>query len=357
MLRYSIIILAILAFWQFLWKTRWKKGLTAQMSFPEGTVYAGTSAELVEVVANRKHLPVPELEVGFRIHKGVEFPGADNIVISDYVYKRDVFSLRPMEAVTRRYTLACHRRGRYRISQISLKAWSFFHGYEFEATKADSGEELTVYARRIDVSALAGACDAILGTLESERSLYEDPFAFASIREYTPTDPMKTINWKATARTGNLMVNTYASVRTRRFFVFLDVSDDGILRAEDLVETGISAAASIIQLLIHQGQETGLAVNARIPAVFEPKRGSEQLTRIEHFLTEDFFAEGTSDFRELTSLAAGKKDWICVYISKDLDREGSSRVVRRPAGSLPSLLAIPVRDGGGVRLKVQRLVR
>ena len=51
---------------------------------------------------------------------------------------------------------------------------------------------------------------------------------------------MKTINWKATARTGDLMVNirNYTSLRAVR--IFLNLADTGILKNEQLVELCIS---------------------------------------------------------------------------------------------------------------------
>lgn len=43
------------------------------------------------------------------------------------------------------------------------------------------------------------------GLLEGRRGMVEDPFAFAGMREYDGTDPMNRINWKASARSGNLI--------------------------------------------------------------------------------------------------------------------------------------------------------
>ena len=348
---YLIFVPVLLALWHYVYRRLWPRGLTARMTFSAGPVCAGEEAEVTEVIANRKKLPVPELEVGFRIEKGVEFPGSDNIVTSDYVYKRDIFSLRPMEEVTRRYALSCVKRGRYHISQISVKAWSVFHDVEYEIESVGE-DELLVYAGRTNVSALTASIDALLGSREAERRFMEDPFSFASIREYTPADPMKTVNWKATARTGSLMVNTYASVKSEKFFIFLDVTDDGILLQEDLVEEGIRAAASLIRTLVREGRETGLAVNSAPPAVFLPKRGAEQLSLIERFLTADFHKEGTSDFTQLTAGTAPGRDWICVVISKELRRDPVYGLMQFRRAGQTVLAVCPVREEGGVRLRV-----
>ena len=59
-------------------------------------------------------------------------------------------------------------------------------------------------------------CTRMLGEQESRRKYLEDPFAFASIRDYTMQDPMKNINWKASAKTGDLMVNTFTSMKNEK---------------------------------------------------------------------------------------------------------------------------------------------
>ena len=66
-------------------------------------------------------------------------------------------------------------------------------------------------------------CERMLGIMQCSRHLYEDPFTFRGIREYTTSDPMKTINWKASARTGGLMVNTFDSVMTQKVMLYLAV--------------------------------------------------------------------------------------------------------------------------------------
>lgn len=346
-----ILVPATLYLWKRIFRNLWYRELDTDLTFTDSTVYAGEEAQLTEVITNRKRLPLAAVEIGFRIQKGVRFLDAENIVTSDYVYKRDIFSLRGMEAVTRRYHLECLKRGRYQISQVMLRTWSLLHltQYEYEVPKSD---ELTVYAKRTDVSGILSLCDTILGTMESSGKLYEDPFVFASIREYSPGDPMKNINWKASAKTGGLMVNTFSSVRSECFFVFLDVEDGGIWKEEELLETSISTAATLCEKLIRKGQEIALAVNTDPPKVFEPKRGREQLQAIEQFLTEDFSGTGTISLEELAGLQVKKKDRICVYITKEMNPEREEKLRSRSPGFLPAMVVEPVRKEGTVRLKV-----
>lgn len=354
MIFYLILAAGILFFWKRLYRLWWSRGLDAYLYFPEKTVYAGEQAELTEVLTNRKRLPLAEVELGFRVPKGIRFLDAENIVVSDFIYKRDIFSLRGMEAVTRRYRMDCAKRGRYQISQITLKSWSFFRTSRY-GTEMNGSDELTVYAKRVDVSGILSTCDTILGTLESAKRLYEDPFTLASVREYTLQDPMKNINWKASARMNNLMVNTFSSVRSEQFFVFLDVSDQMIWKEEELVELGISAAASLCQRLIRRGLEVGFAANTNPPSFFEPGRGGQRLQQIEQFLTQDFSEKDTVRLEETARLSVKKKDRICVFISKEWDQERGEKMKKQLGANLPVILVIPVREDGRKRLRVKVL--
>ena len=356
MLILFLLIPALLMLWNAFYSRHWRRGLSVCLSFSAPAAYARTQIGLTEEILNRKKLPLPELEVGFRIRKGLRFFDAENVVVSDYVYKRDIFSMRGMESVTRRYRLECMSRGRYKISQIVVSAYSLPHQAKYIMELPDTAR-LSVYAAWCDVSAIMDQCDTLLGIRESPRSLFEDPFAFASIREYTCQDPMKNINWKASARTGALMVNTFASVQAQSYMIFLDVSDRRILKCEALVEYGISAAASLCRKLAANGQDLGLVVNTDPPALFGPGRGGDLLSGIEEFLTTDFERVRLSDFETLSALEIRAQAGIGIVISPEEDSAARLAEAAFAAGKLRSLLlVVPVNVEGQPVLRLKTVV-
>ena len=326
----------------------WKIGLSARIFFSDKTAYAGGQIILEEIIKNHKKLPLAQVEVGFRVPKGLFFVDAENIVVSDYVYKRDIFSLRGMEMIMRRYSVRCDARGRYPVSQVTLRTGELLHGkgYIWEPGDEMEGqkEELLVYAGYTDVSAIEHFCDNLLGTVESRSSLYEDPFLFSGIRTYQLTDPMNRINWKAMARSGEMMVNTYASVRDLSCMIYLDVADKSIVKEEELVEESIRIAASLCRKMILCSQITGLSVNTDPPAFLEPGRGRELLSRIEYLLTDDFTARGTSDFIKLFDLPPKRQTSpvINIVISKNL------RETEFQESNIQGVFVKPVREDGKI---------
>ncbi len=316
------LLLTALLYIRF-YRAHWQTGLSASLRFSAPRVYAGDTFSLTEIVENRKRMPVPVLELGFHISRGVSFLEAENIVESDHIYKWDIFSLRGMESIRRSYHMKARQRGRCAVSPIRFRAPSFLYFRDYLPPTDTTEAEIPfyIYAARVPVDDVLRAVETILGTVESSRRVYEDPFAFAGIREYTRQDPMKTINWKASARTGQLMVNTYTSVKAREIAVFLDAEDSFIVRHRELTEEAISVAASLLRACSGQGLRVDFFCNA---AQHEDtgftryliRESGTGLTDAEVYLTGDLSEEISCPFGELLVRALPETDAdVCVLIS------------------------------------------
>ena len=308
MISLFLLGLLLLAFlWDLYYATHWKKNLTVTLNFLQNFVYAGEQTQLTEQIENRKKLMLPVLEASFHIDKALSFLDCENTSVSDYTYKRDIFALLGKQRITRKLSVHCTKRGYYRIDESHLTAFSMLHRRRF-SVECPADAALYVYAARTNVSDILVSCEHLVGNIQCAKRLFEDPFAFSSIREYTVTDPMNTINWKASARTGELMVNTFESTLTEKVMIYLDVEDSGILKYEYLIEDSVSVAATLTQKLIARGMEVGICVNVDtnsdkntphpVPSVtdpsttspeviyIEPAGGKKQLTVIEQMLAK-----------------------------------------------------------------------
>ncbi len=351
-----LFFLLFLFLWVFqaVYRRIWYKDLTLTLRFGEPAVFAGGKASLQEIIENRKRFPVPVLEAGFRIRKGIQFEDETNTTTSDYLYKRDIFSLLGREQITRTHTLECPRRGHYTFSQVTLVSYSILHTRRY-IREASSDASLYVYAGRTQLSGILPALDRILGEIESTRKLYEDPFSFSLIRPYTIQDPMKTINWKASAKAMELMVNTYSSVRSHRFRIFLDVSDPLIIRQEPLTEESIRLAATLSSRLLGQNQSVSFCVNAcpkdeDRPFFLPEARGAGQACRIEQFLTTDFAKARLTDFaalvRDVTKRTSCDTPFtepeIPLFISKNADSSLQEQLLAAIGPKVTGIWIIPV---------------
>lgn len=314
--------LAAFLVWTQYYKKNWAKRLTAELAFGRDFLYAGEQTVIAEIIENRKRMPLPVLEVAFRIHRGIRFLDVENTSVSDFTYKRDVFSMLGKQRITRKLAVECGKRGYYHIEEVDFTAYSTFHAWMYTTAKPVE-TSMYVYAKRTDVSDLMLCCEKMLGAMQCARRLYEDPFAFRGIREYTVTDPMKTINWKASAKSGKWMVNTFDSTLTERVMIYLNVAETGIIKHENLIEEGISVAASLAQKLIGKGMEVGIAVNVADENHFLlPAGGRGQLTLIERMLAELTPKDPVIPYEAI--LTELPKDAMPVFISRDTDGAGQA---------------------------------
>ena len=316
--------------WNRYYATHWNRNLNVTLNFLQNYAYAGEQAQMTEQIENRKRLMLPVLEVAFHMDRRLTFHDCENTHESDYVYKRDLLALLGNQRVTRTLTLDCTKRGYYRVDESYLTSFSMLHKRRF-SVECPADAELYVYATRTDVSDILIACERLMGSIQCAKRLYEDPFAFSSIREYTVTDPMKTINWKASARTGDLMVNTFESTLTERVMICLDIEDSGILKYEYLVEESVSIASSLAQKLIARGMEVGICVNESAHTdtpnqyqsdsdaiLIEPAGGKKQLNDIERMLAKCGNNEKVMPFAELLTSFDLSEDTVIIVISKNV---------------------------------------
>ncbi len=313
-------VVLLMLIYKAIYRKLWEKDLTVDLAFGQSYVYAGECASLKEKIENHKRMPVSPLEVRFRIKKGLRFQDADNTSVSDFVYKRDIYALLGRQRITRTLQMECQKRGVYAIEDVSMVTYSLLHEDTYRKN-LDTDAQIYVYAKRTNVDNVLRAVENLMGAQESDKKYLEDPFAFASIREYTMQDPMKNINWKASAKTGDLMVNTFTSMKNEKMMIYLDVEDNGVLKKEHLIEESISVAATLFQKLLNKGMEAGIAINLhdeeKKTYFYLPfSRSKSNRILLEKTLATNWKENAVTDFEKV--LDNSFKDAIPVIISKNI---------------------------------------
>ena len=327
------------------YKKNWDKNLSSDVSFSNKTATKGDKIDIIETVVNAKKLPVFCMNVKFDIDRSFIFGQNDtNSMVSDKTYRNDVFSLLSNQKVTRRIAVECSRRGVFRLSAVEMVFPGAFMN-EIMIHRSRLYSDITVFPKLADVKSLTDVNNMIMGELERRKYLSEDKFVFAGIRDYQSYDSVRDINWKAYARTGNLMVNHYNETVSRNVCLLLNLESEAAYMQEDVVEYAISIAAGLSQLLIARGVNVSLISNGR-------DIDTKQNTRIEagsglsHFNPintklaridisqdmEEFAQLMTSLNEECTMMAyagSSRSDMIYVIISANKNDR-----IRKAAGSI-----------------------
>lgn len=258
-----VILGAALLCWlqEWLYARYWDKNLSVCLRFEEENVTEGDTCVLCEQVENEKLLPIPALKVKFQVSRYLQYEKEDGASsVTDQYYRNDVLSIRPYMRHVRKLTFFCKKRGFYRINGLDIVAGNLLLSKELPKSLA-SDTQLYVYPKVFRSEAFEQALQKLNGEVLSRRHVLEDPFEYRGIREYSPYDSMRDINWKATARTGELKVNmkNYTSLKAVR--IFINLEDGAILRQMALLEASISMAAGLAEAFLKQGIRTALYTN------------------------------------------------------------------------------------------------
>lgn len=247
-----------------LFRKNWHKKLCVTVEFTDSYVYEGEMSSLKEIVANDKLLPIPALEVRLSMSRKLEFAGEarENSNVTDQSYKRDIFSFLLHQQTTRTLPFICKRRGYYQITKAEAVAYDLFFGAG-HYREIPQQSHMFVYPGQVDIRKIRLLCQAVSGMVLVQNRLYPDPFEFSGIREYRQSDPMNYINWKASARTGGLMVNQFDSTTNIEVTIILDVEDRNILKYEALTEESIRIASSLAAALVKRKMELTVVSNGR----------------------------------------------------------------------------------------------
>ncbi|MGB8454563.1 MAG: DUF58 domain-containing protein [Anaerocolumna sp.] len=246
----------------YLYHKYWSKNLSVALSFSEDAVIEGEELVLYETVLNKKLLPLPILKVKFMTSKYLNFLDTNNSIVTDNYYRNDLISIMMYQKLTRSLTFQCTHRGYYTIDNVDMVCSDMFISFEAVAN-CDMDIHLFVYPKPVDLVKFQAPFQKMLGTILTKRFMNEDPFEFRSIREYQSYDTLKSVNWKASAKTGSLKVNVNDYTSKQQVKIFINIESDSIWKHEDLQEESIRIAATFASAFIEQGIPASIYTNAR----------------------------------------------------------------------------------------------
>jgi len=96
------------------------------------------------------------------------------------------------------------------------------------------------------------------------KTIVDSDLSFHAIREYTPGDSSRHIDWKSTAKTGKYMIRQFEETRRARIAIAVD-RDPEQFTTDDEFETAVSAAASLALQAVRDGRELNITASADIP--------------------------------------------------------------------------------------------
>ena len=134
-------------------------------------------------------------------------------------------NLGPGESARMRYVLRCPLRGHFSVGPVSLRYRNTFN-LSVEEMFVDHHSDMVVFPQIRDVE--EAFVRSQTPKMYSGATTLRTPgqgTEFYALRQYVPGDPFKNINWKAFARTGDLMINEKCRDAVTDIYIILDSRD------------------------------------------------------------------------------------------------------------------------------------
>ncbi|MEM9586861.1 MAG: DUF58 domain-containing protein [Planctomycetota bacterium] len=175
-----------------------------------------------------------------------------------------VFLLMPQETRALHYDVLCKRRGYLQIGPTVLETGDLMGLYRRYHVGTDP-QYITVLP---DVRPLSGyeiGSRRPVGEIRVRENIMDDPTRLRGIRQWQPGDPMRSVHWAATARTGTLHSKVYEPSSIAGATLILDFHQETMPAKHEPVrgDLAVAAAASIATGLHEMGEPFGMVTNGR----------------------------------------------------------------------------------------------
>jgi len=256
------IIVALVLLQTYAYRKYWDAALDVRFNFNVPEAFEGENAVLKAEITNKKILPLPWLLIKFQMATGLTFHDEGEYGVGEKE-KQSVFSVMGYKRVRRKLPFVCAKRGFYRLRNGKLTGSNLLHTETFTKVFTVSNA-LTVFPRLLDdLEEFAVALHNLDAMLLAHSLVNPDPFTFKGLREYLPTDPLRNVNFKATAVAGQLMVNIHAPTSCKRLEIILNLQHMLPMLSYEPFEQTIRLAATLAFHYIEQDVQVGLYTNGR----------------------------------------------------------------------------------------------
>jgi uncharacterized protein (DUF58 family) len=241
--------------------------------------------------------------------------------------------------VTFTYKVRCAKRGSYILPPVQ---WESRHALGLTETRQGTlGEpvELTVRPKILNlrrIRGVAGIATSPFPVIDIAK-IGVTTTDFREIRSYVHGDPVKDINWKATARKaaqGQLwpLVNEYEVEGKKSVWLFLDAASylEVGTDIENVFEYCLEAASGAVYYFTDRGYRVGMYIYNDGNKLFYPDTGKKQFLRISRELiklnTADQFDEFPRAIEKCRRYLLGYNP-LCIIITR-LDSDAGNTIVR-----------------------------
>ncbi len=228
----------------------------------------GEELSLTLVVETLK--PVEQLDLLLSLPDGITVAEGDNPV---------AVRLGPKDRRELEYVLRLTRWGAYSVGDVRLRAHDRFRLLRYE-DRVGEGRPIKVYPRPEPMLGLLRPLETQVFTGNLVAREKGEGIEFADLRQFIPGDRVRRINWRASARRGELWVNELHAERNADVILFLDSFTEARREEEGTLDRTVRAASALIERYLQHKDRVGLVSFGGVLNWLLPATGLVQMYRI-----------------------------------------------------------------------------
>jgi uncharacterized protein (DUF58 family) len=228
------------------------------------------------LVTVRTDAPVDRLEIGLALPEGIETAEGRNPV---------ALRLAAEEERELCLGLRCARWSSVELGEVWLRARDRIGVVRYEG-HVDRRRPLRVYPAPERLRRLLAPAHTQAATGSEVARLRAEGLEFADTRPFVPGDLVRSINWRATARRGTLVVNERHPERNADIVIFLDSFAEARTSDGGTLERAVRTAATLASRFLERRDRVGLVAFGGTLRWLEPGGGLLQQYRLVDALLE-----------------------------------------------------------------------
>lgn len=253
-----------------------QKNIKIQVKFDKKIYSSGEEHEFITVIKNYGIFPAPYVILNNKAIANINTK-----------YNGDAIALNSNDSIWVRNVVKFNRRGLYNFGEMNLRFSDLFSIFE-RKRNINLNIPIKVYPKVYELTKFISNGSDIFKNAVSNKSSIEDLYSTREIRKYNVGDNLKRVNWKVSAKHGELFVRSLDNVSGEESNIFLDMSKANILNSEDETkeEQLIDMCTSIINYMQLRGIKTKLFINTEVYRDFEVKSREDFNELMEYFLIQ-----------------------------------------------------------------------
>ena len=260
----GLVVLLLIHLQNYCYRRLWDKGLKFRVLFSHREAFEGDELQIRMELTNKKFLPLPWVYVKAEMSREFQYGQTASDEKDSLEKSMGMLTSITMFSMLRKRTyFTCKKRGVFRLYRANINVSNLLHTEEFTKDVKLGGEVLVFPKTLEDFDSVDLVYKIVDSAVLSKALVNPDPFEFRGIREYQPTDALKSINFRATAISQQLMVNIHAPTTAYKLTIALNLDGSQNYSNWELYEQSIRLAATLSKKFIEAGASLSFVTNGR----------------------------------------------------------------------------------------------